>query len=233
MLAEEAMARTAIVVCAGGPARAALPEIPEDALVIAADAGILEAERLGLRVDLLVGDLDSAPVDAIARAPRVERHPVDKDASDLELAMAAAIAAGVRRIVVVGGDGGRLDHLLGNAFLLGSERWAAVEIDAVLGDARIAVVRDERLVDGRVGALISLYAVGGPARGVTTEGLRWALRDGELLPGSSLGLSNEFAAPRAIVRVSEGVVLAIRPGAHGERSGNARNGEAAEATREA
>jgi thiamine pyrophosphokinase len=215
MLAEEAMSRTAIVVCAGGPARAALAEVPEDALVIAADGGILEAERLGLRVDLLVGDLDSAPPDAIARAPRVERHPVDKDASDLELAMAAAVAGEARRIVVVGGDGGRLDHLLGNAFLLGSDRWAAVEIDAVLGDALIAVVRDERSIDGRVGELISLYAVGGPAHGVTTDGLRWALDDGDLLPGSSLGLSNELSEPLATVRVREGVVLAIRPGVPG------------------
>jgi thiamine pyrophosphokinase len=215
MLAEEAMSRTAIVVCAGGPARAALPEIPEDALVIAADGGILEAERLGLRIDLLVGDLDSAPPEAIARAPRVERHPTDKDESDLELAMDAAVAGGARRIVVVGGDGGRLDHLLGNAFLLGSDRWAAVEIDAVLGDARITVVRDERAIDGEVGELISLYAVGGLARGVTTEGLRWALRDGELSPGSSLGLSNEFAAPRATVRIGDGVVLAIQPGVAG------------------
>src|SRR3954464_7604601 len=104
MLAEEAMARTAIVVCAGGPARAPLPDLPDDTLVIAADAGILEAERLGLRVDLLVGDLDSAPEDAIARAPRVERHPVDKDASDLELAVAAPAAPAARR--APGGRGG-------------------------------------------------------------------------------------------------------------------------------
>ena len=206
------MARTAIVVCAGGPARAALPDVPDDALVIAADGGILEAERLGLHVDLLVGDLDSAPPEAVERAPRVERYPVDKDASDLELAVAAAVAAEARRIVVVGGDGGRLDHLLGNAFLLGSDRWAAVEIDAVLGDARITVVRDERSIQGEVGELVSLYAVGGPARGVTTTGLRWTLDEGELLPGSSLGLSNEFVAPRATARVREGVVLAIRPG---------------------
>jgi thiamine pyrophosphokinase len=212
MLAEGAMARTAIVVCAGGPARAALPEMPEDTLVIAADAGILEAERLGLHVDLLVGDLDSTPEDAVARAPRVERHPVDKDASDLELAVAAAVAAEARRIVVVGGDGGRLDHLLGNAFLLASDRWAGVEIDAVLGDARIWVVRGERTIDGRAGEFVSLYAVGGPARGVTTHGLRWELDDGALLPGSSLGLSNEFLAQRATVRVRDGVVLAIRPG---------------------
>jgi thiamine pyrophosphokinase len=216
MLAEGAMGRTtistAIVVCAGGPARAPLPDVPDDALVIAADAGILEAERLGLHVDLLIGDLDSAPADAVARAARVERHPVDKDASDLELAVAAAVAADVRRIVVVGGDGGRLDHLLGNAFLLASDRWAGLEIDAVLGDARIWVVRDERTIDGEPGKLVSLYAVGGPATGVSTEGLRWALTDGELLPGSSLGLSNEFVDLDASVRVRDGVVLAIRPG---------------------
>jgi thiamine pyrophosphokinase len=212
MLAEGAMARTAIVVCAGGPARAALPSVPDGALVIAADGGILEAERLGLHVDLLVGDLDSAPPDAVARAPRVERHPVDKDASDLELAVAAAVAADARRIGVVGGDGGRLDHLLGNAFLLASDRWAGIEIDAVLGDARIWVVRGERAIEGEVGELVSLYAVGGPASGVTTEGLRWALEDGELLPGSSLGLSNAFVSSTAHVRVREGVVLAIRPG---------------------
>ena len=189
------MARTAIVVCAGGPARAALPEIPEDALVIAADGGILEAERLGLRVDLLVGDLDSAPADGRSRARRGSNDtPSTRTRPIWSSRWSAAVAAEARRIVVVGGDGGRLDHLLGNAFLLGSDRWAAVEIDAVLGDARIWVVRDERSIDGEVGELVSLYAVGGPARGVTTEGLRWALRDGELSPGSSLGLSNEFAA---------------------------------------
>ena len=163
-------------------------------------------------MDLLVGDLDSAPPEAVARAPRVERYPVDKDAPDLELAVAAAVADEARRIVVVGGDGGRLDHLLGNAFLLASDRWADVEIEAVLGDARLWVVRGERTIDGEPGQLVSLYAVGGPARGVTTAGLRWSLTDGELLPGSSLGLSNEFVSTHATVRVREGVVLAIRPG---------------------
>ncbi len=210
------MAEAAIVFCAGGPARASLPDVPNDALVIAANGGVAEAERLGFHVDLLVGDLDSADPAAVARVEAaggsVQRHARDKDASDLELAMEAAIDAEVRRIVVVGGDGGRLDHLLGNAFLLASDRWADVAIEAVLGDARLWVVRGERTIDGEPGELVSLYAVGGPARGVTTVGLRWALTDGDLLPGSSLGLSNAFVAPSATVRVREGVVLAIRPG---------------------
>jgi thiamine pyrophosphokinase len=217
MLAEGAgLARTAIIFTAGGPARATLPEIESDALVIAADGGVAEAERLGYRVDLLVGDLDSADPAVIARVEAargtIQRHPTDKDASDLELAMAAGVAAEVRRIVVVGGDAGRLDHLLGNAFLLGSALWAGVEIDAVLGVAIVHVIRDDRTFDGRPGELVSLYAVGGPAEGVTTDGLRWPLDGDELLPGSTLGLSNEFVATTARVRLEHGVVLAIRPG---------------------
>jgi thiamine pyrophosphokinase len=216
MLAEEAVARTAIVFCAGGPARTPVPDVGPDALVIAADSGIAEAERLGFHVDMLVGDLDSADAEAATRVEAaggtVQRYPTDKDFSDLELAMAAALAAEVGRIVVVGGDGGRLDHLLGNAYVLGSPRFATVVIDAVFGEATIHVVRADRSFEGQVGELVSLYAVGGPARGVRTQGLRWALHGSDLLPGSTLGLSNEFAEPEARVRLDEGVILAVRPG---------------------
>jgi thiamine pyrophosphokinase len=218
MLAEGAMARTAIIFCAGGPARAPLPEIRGDALVIAADSGVTEAERLGFHVDLLVGDLDSADPEAVGRVEAaggtIERHPTDKDASDLELAMGAAVAADVRRIVVVGGDGGRFDHLLGNALLLASPRFADVDIEAVLGGARIVVVRGDRDVSGTPGALVTLFALGGSAR-VTTEGLRWSLDHEELLPGSTRGLSNEFVTTSAHIHVYDGVALAIVQGAEG------------------
>ncbi len=210
------MSRTAIVFCAGGPASLALPEAPSDALVIAADAGVAEAERLGYHVDLLVGDLDSADPAAIARVEadggRVQRHPADKDTSDLELALAAAAGAGASQVLVAGGDGGRLDHLLGNALLLASPRFAALRIDAVLGIAQIHVVRDRREMRGAVGELISLFALGGTASGVWTAGLRWTLTDEILAPGSTRGLSNVFTEPFASVEVGNGVVVAIRPG---------------------
>ena len=211
------MVRTAIVVCAGGPVRATPPPLDEDAIVIAADAGVHEAERLGLHVDLLVGDLDSADGAAVpwvvAPGGRVERHPADKDASDLELALVAAAVADARQVLVLGGDGGRLDHLLGNAFLLASARFADLRIDAVLGVASIHVVRDERTMEGTPGELVSLFAAGGPAGGVSTDGLRWRLDADTLMPGSTRGLSNEFVGAIASVRVGDGVVLVVRPGA--------------------
>lgn len=207
--------RSAFIFCGGGPAR--LPvEVPDGALVIAADVGLTEANRLGVAVDLLVGDLDSVdPVDLEAfegAGGEVRRHPKDKDATDLELAITDAIVAGAGRIVVVGGDRGRLDHLLANAVLLASPRHAAVEMDAIFGATRLHVVRGLRELVGVPGELISLFALGGPAHGVSAHGLRWPLDHATLEPGSSLGVSNRFLADRAVVEVADGVVLAIRPG---------------------
>lgn len=210
------MSRTAVIFTGGGPVRRALPPTGENPLLIAADGGIAEAERLGFAVDLLVGDLDSAAPAAVERVRasggRVEEHPADKDASDLELALGAAVAAGCALLLVVGGDGGRLDHLLAELLLFGSPSLAGVQIDAVLGDALLHVMRDVRDLEGSPGELISLFALGGPATGVRTEGLRWRLENEELPAGSTRGLSNLFEAPRARIEVGSGVLIAIRPG---------------------
>lgn len=179
---------------------------------MAADSGIVEAERLGLRVDLLVGDLDSAPAGATAAA--VERHPADKDKTDLELAMDAAVARGATHLAVVAGLGGRVDHAVANVLLLASDAFAQVTVEAYVGAATIHVVRSgtPRDLAGERGELVTLMAVGGVARGVTTEGLAWALADDDLVPGSTRGVSNVFLGDRARVAVAEGVLLAIVAG---------------------
>jgi thiamine pyrophosphokinase len=67
-------------------------------------------------------------------------------------------------------------------------------------------------MEGTPGELISLFAAGGPARGLVTHGLRWRLDGDDLVPGSTRGLSNEFVETTATVQVREGVVIAVRPG---------------------
>jgi thiamine pyrophosphokinase len=204
-----------VVVFAGGSAPA-VPPLPPDALVVAADGGADHALALGLRVDVAVGDFDSISPAGLAElersGTRVERHPAAKDATDLELALDAATAFEPRRIVVVGGTEGRLDHLLGELLILGSDAYAGVELDALLGAATVHVVRGERRLGGEPGELISLLALHGPAHGVVTAGLEYALRGETLAPGSSRGISNVFAAPQARVSVERGVLLAVRPG---------------------
>jgi len=222
MPAEEGVSNEVIVVVAGGgpPDPESALAIPLGARVIAADRGLEHALALGLDVEIAVGDFDSASPEAVARAEasgtRIERHSAEKDATDLELALDAALALGPEGILVLAGDGGRLDHLLSTLLLLGSSRYEAVEIDAFVGPARVHVVRGQRAIEGSVGELVSLLALHGPAEGVRTEGLAYPLEGETLEPGSSRGVSNVFAAKTARVSLDRGVLLAIRPGTAAE-----------------
>jgi thiamine pyrophosphokinase len=189
--------------------------LPRARMVVAADGGLLRARALGLDVDVVVGDLDSATPEALAAAEaagaRVVRHPQAKDETDLELALDEAAASGARRVLVVASAEGRLDHLLASLLLLGSERFAALELDALVGHALVHVVRGERLLAGAPGELITLVALGGPVTGVTTSGLEYPLAGETLEPGSSRGVSNVFLGSEARVALEAGVLLAVRP----------------------
>ncbi|HEY1318167.1 MAG TPA: thiamine diphosphokinase [Gaiella sp.] len=203
-----------VVVVASGPGRAVA--VPPARTVVAADGGLLRARELGLAVDVVVGDLDSVTPEALAEAEaagaRVVRHPPAKDATDLELALDEAVAVGPRRVLVVASAEGRLDHLLASLLLLTAERYAAVELDALVGDALVHVVRAERRLEGRPGDLLTLVPLGGPATGVTTEGLEYPLAGETLGPGTTRGVSNVFTGTDARVALDSGVLLAIRPG---------------------
>jgi thiamine pyrophosphokinase len=196
-----------VVVLAGGPDRPAVVRVPPDATVIAADSGA----ELGGPIDLLVGDMDSISAGTLAGVENVERHAVDKDATDLELALIAAMRFEPERILVLGSAAGRLDHLFGSLLLLAAEAYAGVQVDAQLGAAAVHVIRGERTLSGELGELISLFAVSGRASGIVTEGLFYPLRAETLEPGSSRGLSNVFAASEARVELERGVLVAVRP----------------------
>ncbi len=208
--------RPAIVFAGGDPPPASVADhLAHDVLVIAADSGLEHALALGRDVDLVVGDFDSVDPQMLDRVEAtgatVERHPVEKDATDLELALVAALSRGAPSITVVGGYGGRYDHLLANALVLASPRFEEVAIDAWIDTAHLTVVRDRTELCGAPGDLCTLLALGGPAQGITTTGLRYPLDDDQLLPGSTRGVSNELVDRVAMVTVRTGVVLAIQP----------------------
>lgn len=208
----------AVIFAGGDPVPEAVRDLlPHGALVVAADSGLDLAQRLGVPVDLVVGDFDSADpagvAAAVAAGSLLERHPVDKDATDLELALDAVLRLGRSPVLILGGAGwDRVDHLVANALLVASPRYAPLQLCWRVKGAEVAPVHRRLDLAGAPGDVVTLLAVGGPATGVTTTGLRWPLLGETLVPGSTRGVSNELATAAATVSVETGVLVAIHTG---------------------
>jgi thiamine pyrophosphokinase len=174
--------------------------------VIAVDSGYDHAIRLGLDVDLLVGDMDSIQGE-VPISVGVVTYPTNKDDTDLALALHTAAQLSPTSLPIIGGFGGRLDHLFTNAQILGEftdldPRW----FDE---DQECFVLTYSALVEAPVGSRLSLVPLWGPAAGLTTDGLKWDLHDDTVVPGISRFTSNEIASSPATLSLGEGKLLVI------------------------
>ena len=189
-------------------------------LVIAADGGAGSLHRIGGRPDILIGDMDSVDPSLLAQleaaGTEVDRHPADKDSSDTELALGAAVEAGASAVVVIGAMGGdRMDHELANLLLLAAPSHAGRDLLLARGGTGVRALHAGRRLTlaGSPGDTVTLLPVGGTAIGVSTDGLRWPLHAATLRLGSSRGLSNEVVEAPASVRVDDGTLLVVETAA--------------------
>ena len=193
-----------------------------EALVVAADGGARHAASLGLAIDRWVGDGDSLGEAGIAELAAagvpVERARPDKDESDTELAVTAALSMGATRLSILGGLGGtRLDHALANLGLLAMPGLAGLDVRLLATDVRVRLLAApdpaggpvSMTLAGRAGDLVSLLPTGVDAIGVTTDGLVYPLRDEPLLVGRTRGLSNIRATDEATIVLREGRLLVV------------------------
>jgi len=191
-------------------------------LVIAADGGARHAARLGVVIDVWVGDGDSIDVDdmaaLLAASVPIERASPQKDESDTELAVRAALRRGARGVVIIGGLGGpRIDHTLANIGLLAMVELAGAPAALIDARSRITLIRApdaagapvHRALSGRTGDLVSLLPMGPGVVGVTTAGLVYPLIDEPLPEGPTRGLSNVRASPDASVSLGAGLLLVV------------------------
>lgn len=179
-----------------------------DGLIIAADGGYDHLRQWGISPHLVVGDFDS--LGWVPEGVEVVRHPVMKDETDMELAVREGLARGCTRFLLYGGLGGRLDHTLANLHVLAFLEKQGCPAFLIGEDTTITAVCNGRLTfsPGHAGNL-SLFAWGGPARGVTLTGLLYPLENAALTPERPLGVSNEFMGQTAQVTVTDGTLIAL------------------------
>ena len=174
-------------------------------VIAAADGAADKALAAGIEPHIVIGDLDSVSAAARARlGPGRFLEDDDRYRTDLEKAISWAIEHGYGEIDVAGFGGGRADHALANLSVLILFRRQA-ELRLVDDRFVVRLVDDEARIEAEPGTVVSLIAIG-TCRGVTTENLRWNLREATLT-FSPAGVHNEVAASPATVRVREGDLL--------------------------
>ncbi len=174
-------------------------------LLICADSGIMTALRLGVIADICVGDFDSsAPPKGAAR--EWVTLPTEKDDTDTMSAARIAVERGADEVVILGGIGSRLDHTLGNLFVL--EFLRQKDVCALLADERNEVrlfSKGAHCIPKREGCYLSLLPFCSRPT-LSLCGVKYPLTDCTLPDNQPLGVSNRIVAPRAVLEVKEGTV---------------------------
>ena len=212
--------KTAIVVLGGiPPTRAIAHQIPAHQLVIAADSGLHGAIDLGLRVNVVVGDMDSVDKAVLAaveaNGTTVTQLPRDKDSTDAELALLKAVEMGATKIVLITKGGGRLDHELGVFAVLQNPNLRHCTIEAMWDNSILHLIHGpvSVTITGKQGSNVGLIAAGGEASGITTTGLKWTLTNETLAPHSSRGISNQLIEETATISVQTGSLFVVQSSA--------------------
>lgn len=184
-------------------------------LKIAADHGLMAADRLNIALDYIVGDFDSVSETVLKKyhnkSVQVKTFPKEKDKTDSEIALELALLHQAASIDIIGATGSRMDHVLANIHLLRIPM--QLGIDACILDLNNKIyLKDKSFTiakDKQFGNFVSLLPYGDRVSGLTLKGFKYPL-DHIIYPaGSSLGISNEICEPEALIELSEGILIVI------------------------
>ncbi|WP_020613575.1 thiamine diphosphokinase [Sediminispirochaeta bajacaliforniensis] len=205
------MKRAFLFIGGEGPIGDTLPEFPTSSdMVIAADSGIDLAVAYDVSVDYAVGDFDSIKNKSLLNTledGHVIIYDRDKDLTDTEIAVSHARNLGCDELIVIGGGGGRVDHLLA-LFALFDRDWTPKRWYASFGS--VFLIEKENSFSLPVGTTVSCFPVGEQACSPWSRGLKWEL-DTLFWQRGSFGISNEVKESCFQIGVHSGRMIFIIP----------------------
>ena len=178
----------------------------ENDFLIAADGGYRYLEKIGMEPDLLVGDFDS--LDIIPEGVRIYRFPVEKDDTDMGLAIQKGIEMGYTDFALYAGSGTRNDHFFANLQLLNRFSEKGCSIRMICPECNIHALKDTSLVLSKArGTVFSVFALSDSCEGVSIKNAKYEVDNVSLSNRFPLGVSNEFVDGCAEISVKSGVLL--------------------------
>ena len=186
-----------------------IAHIKSDDFVIFCDSGLKHMEKLAVKPSLIVGDFDSH------ENPHLDVEtivlPCKKDDTDTVFAVKEAIKRGHTDFLLIGVIGARLDHTLGNVYILEYLDELGLKGKIIDDYSEMELVSRESAYIEDSYAFFSLINITGIAKGITIENAKYPLKDAAINCEYQYGVSNEvLPGKRAKISVNEGKLLLIK-----------------------
>ncbi|MBI4856882.1 MAG: thiamine diphosphokinase [Acetobacterium woodii] len=181
--------------------------------IICADGGANYAKELNVRPDIILGDMDSITEEtkAFYQGREFLYFPPKKDETDTELAIAHAIAIGAKEVTILGGLGSRMDHSLGNIYLLKRFFDADIKAEIVNENNIIRLIGRTAEFQLPIGTVVSLLPIGGDVEGLTITGFEYPIDEGRMTMNNPYGISNVTNLENQKIAFKQGMLLVIIP----------------------
>ena len=186
-------------------------QLREEDYFIFCDSGLRHQAGLKVKPSLIVGDFDSHP------KPQTDIEtitlPCEKDDTDTVFAVKEAVKRGYNEFILVGVVGARLDHTLGNVYILLMLDKLGKKGKIVDDYSEMELVADTPVsIDDSV-AFFSLLNITGTAREITITNAKYPLAGAEISCEYQYGISNEvLPGQTAKVTVGDGRLLLVKVG---------------------
>ncbi|MBC3887628.1 thiamine diphosphokinase [Acetobacterium paludosum] len=179
--------------------------------IICADGGANFAKKLNIMPDIILGDMDSISRETTAfyRNVKYERYPVRKDKTDTELAINHAIKMGASEVTILGALGSRLDHSLGNIFLLTCFLDVGIKGKIVNEKNIIFLIKENETFEFPIGTVVSLLPIGGDVEEINISGFEYPIVNGRMTMNKPYGISNVVIHQEQKIAFEKGLLLVI------------------------
>lgn len=188
-------------------------EIFKHDYIICADGGIKYIYDMNVKIDGIIGDLDSVD-DRFSKFINknnipIMKFPIEKDETDTELAIKYLSDKGCGYITLMGVMGSRMDHTLANIFLL--KKLAGNNIEGRILDENNTIVlsKDYMKIEKREGYYLSIIPITPSGVMVSLRGFYYPLRNSLIEYGTTLGISNKLVDEEGEIFITKGEALII------------------------
>ena len=187
--------------------------VQENGFILCADGGINHLMQINAIPDLIVGDLDSVSQEGIEYIEKnniiVEKFPVMKDETDTDLAINYLIRKKYKEITIVGGIGSRLDHTIGNIYLLRSLNKNGIKGCTINENNIIHLVEKNIRLFKKEGYYTSIIPITIDGIEISVSGFLYPLFREHIAFGSTRGISNKIGEELGIITIHKGEALVI------------------------